>query len=36
MIEEQSCVEHSVDIGTVAALQQHLREPVLRNAIRVF
>lgn len=27
---------HSVDLGTVAALRQHLREPVLREAIRVF
>lgn len=26
----------SVDLGTATALRQHLREPVMRDAIRVF
>ena len=32
----ENILECSVDLGTRKALRQHLREPVLKDAIRVF
>lgn len=32
----EDILERSVDLGTLKALKEHLREPVFRDAIRVF
>ncbi len=32
----EDILERSVDLGTLKALREHLREPVLEKAIRVF
>ncbi len=32
----EDILERSVDLGTLKALREHLREPVLEEAIRVF
>lgn len=32
----EGILECSVDLGTVKALREHLREPILQEAIRVF
>ncbi|MEM9271958.1 MAG: nucleotidyltransferase family protein [Cyanobacteria bacterium P01_F01_bin.143] len=32
----EDILEHSVDLGTLKALREHLRKPILEEAIRVF
>lgn len=32
----EDLLQHSIDLGTIDSLKEHLREPVLEDAVRVF